>query len=195
MEIINDLNILIKNDLDKNRNPQIEIDIWPFLNFPSSKFLQFIYTIIIGSGTEVEISRNDPDMEITVPWQIYDIKNVHVICSGSRVIFFFHFQASNWLRLFSDLIIIMAGPALSEDIQTISFHNLRPLYLHGTIGPFCILYLLWFYCWTVIYGVENYFEAGLIALVGIALLQILAMLFCVWSVDLRCWMTCSKVFE
>lgn len=87
----------------------------------------------------------------------------------------------------------MAGPALSEDIQTISFHNLRPLYLHGTIGPFCILYLLWFYCWTVIYGVENYFEAGLIALVGIALLQILAMLFCVWSVDLRCWMTCSKV--
>lgn len=34
MEIINDLNILIKNDLDKNRNPQIEIDIWPFLNFP-----------------------------------------------------------------------------------------------------------------------------------------------------------------
>lgn len=69
MEIINDLNILIKNDLDKNRNPQIEIDIWPFLNFPSSNFLQFIYTIIIGSGTEVEISRYDPDMEITVPWQ------------------------------------------------------------------------------------------------------------------------------
>lgn len=146
---------------------------------------------------------NESLKEMTLTWKLLcrdkkktEMKNVHhVICSGSRVILFFHFQASNWLRLFSDLIIIMAGPALSEDIQTISFHNLRPLYLHGTIGPFCILYLLWFYCWTVIYGVENYFEAGLIALVGIALLQILAMLFCVWSVDLRCWMTCSKVFE
>lgn len=37
------------------------------LNFPSSNFLQFIYTIIIGSGTESEIARNDLDMEINVP--------------------------------------------------------------------------------------------------------------------------------
>ncbi|XP_062617317.1 endoplasmic reticulum transmembrane helix translocase-like [Saccostrea cucullata] len=87
----------------------------------------------------------------------------------------------------------MAGPALNDDIQTITFHNLRPLFLHGTIGPFCILYLIWFYFWTVVYGVENYFEAGLIALAGIAILQILALLCCVWSVDLRCLMTCSKV--
>lgn len=36
-------------------------------NFPSSNFLQFIYTIIIGSGTESEIARNDLDMEINVP--------------------------------------------------------------------------------------------------------------------------------
>lgn len=52
----------------------------------------------------------------------------------------------------------------------ISFYNLWFFYLYGIIGLFCILYLLWFYCWIVIYGVENYFEVGLIVFVGIVLL-------------------------
>ena len=86
----------------------------------------------------------------------------------------------------------MVSPALNEDIQSISFHNLRPLYLHWTIGPFIVLYSVWFYMWTAVYGTENYFEAGLIALAILAILQILTFLFCVWSVDVRCLMTCSK---
>ena len=44
-----------------------------------------------------------------------------------------------------------------------------------------------------VYGVEEYFEASLIALAVIGLLQILVSLFCLWSVDVRCALTCSKV--
>ncbi|KAK3087866.1 hypothetical protein FSP39_011689 [Pinctada imbricata] len=87
----------------------------------------------------------------------------------------------------------MGSKALNEDIQSISFHNLRPIYLHGAIFPFVIFYSVWMYMWTFVYGTDQYFEAGLIVLACTALLQILVFLFCVWSVDLRCLMTCSKV--
>nr|KAG5706602.1 hypothetical protein BaRGS_005672 [Batillaria attramentaria] len=46
--------------------------------------------------------------------------------------------------------------------------------------------------WTVVYGVDDYFEAGLIAFAIIGLVQILTALFCLWSIEVRCWMTCSK---
>lgn len=99
------------------------------LNFPSSNFLQFIYTIIIGSGKEKKLQEmtltwklmcqktinfmedrkmvNESLKEMTLTWKLLcrdkkktryleEMKNVHhVICSGSRVILFFHFQASN----------------------------------------------------------------------------------------------------
>lgn len=89
----------------------------------------------------------------------------------------------------------MSTAAINDEIQSISCHNIRPLFLHGYIGPFVILYAIWLYSWIFIYGLESYFEAGLIVLAIIGLLQILVSLFCVWSVDVRCSLTCSKVKE
>ncbi|KAJ7372377.1 hypothetical protein OS493_019827 [Desmophyllum pertusum] len=60
-----------------------------------------------------------------------------------------------------------------------------------TSGPFIPLYLTWLYFWTVVYGVTDYFEAGLIALAVVGILQILSCLFCHWSVHVRCLFTCS----
>ncbi|XP_060069748.1 endoplasmic reticulum transmembrane helix translocase-like [Ylistrum balloti] len=81
---------------------------------------------------------------------------------------------------------------LNEEVQSVTCYNIRPLILHGYIGPFVLLYSVWFYCWTCVYGLEEYYEAGLIALAFIGFLQILSSLFCLWSVDVRCVFTCSK---
>ena len=87
----------------------------------------------------------------------------------------------------------LQNKGIGTEIQHISLHNLRPLILHGYIGPFLILYGVWLYMWVVIYGLEGYFEAGLIALAMIGLLQILCCLFCHWFVSVQCALTCSKV--
>ena len=87
----------------------------------------------------------------------------------------------------------MAAAALNDEIQNVSYYNIRHLALHGYIAPFICLYLIWFYLLMFVYGVEEYFEASLIALAVIGLLQILVSLFCLWSVDVRCALTCSKV--
>ena len=87
----------------------------------------------------------------------------------------------------------MAAAALNEEIQSVSYYNIRHLAFHGYIGPFAVLYILWFYLLKFVYGVEEYFEIFLIALAVIGLLQILVSLFCLWSVDVRCALTCSKV--
>ncbi|KAK7497039.1 hypothetical protein BaRGS_00011775 [Batillaria attramentaria] len=85
----------------------------------------------------------------------------------------------------------MAAP-LNDEIQRLSYHNIRPVVLHGYVLPFLFIYAGWFYMWTVVYGVDDYFEAGLIAFAIIGLVQILTALFCLWSIEVRCWMTCSK---
>ena len=43
------------------------------------------------------------------------------------------------------------------------------------------------------YGVADYFEMGVIIVVIIMVVQILAWLFCSWSVHIQCLLTCSKV--
>ena len=87
----------------------------------------------------------------------------------------------------------MALPPLNEEIQQLSLYNLRPIVLHGYVAPFLVLYTGWLYVWMAIYGVEDYYEAGLIALAIIGLLQILTCLFCHWFVDVRTLLTCTKV--
>lgn len=86
----------------------------------------------------------------------------------------------------------MAAP-LNDEIQRLSYHNIRPVILHGYVLPFIFIYAGWFYTWTTVYGMDDYFEAGLIAFAIVGLLQILTALFCMWSIDVRCAMTCSKV--
>ena len=88
----------------------------------------------------------------------------------------------------------MAAPSrLNDEIQQISLHNVRPLLFHGYVTPFIVLYSVWLYMWTVVYGIEEYFEAGLIVLAILGLLQILSCLFCLWFVEVRCLLSCSKV--
>ena len=82
---------------------------------------------------------------------------------------------------------------VSDDILYIRLYIPRPVYLHGYVAPFLVLYLIWLYAWLVIYGAGDYFEAGLIAVAGIGILQILTCLSCFWSVHIRCALTCRSV--
>jgi len=83
--------------------------------------------------------------------------------------------------------------SLTEEIQYIKLYTLRPVILHFYLLPFIPLYILWLYGWVVLYGVKEYFEAGLIALAIIGCLQILSGLFCHWSVHVRSFFTCTSV--
>ena len=82
---------------------------------------------------------------------------------------------------------------MNEEIQHIALYNRRHLALYGHVLPFVILYAAWLYVWVFVYGVDEYFEAGIIALVIICLLQILCCLFGFWFVQVQCLLTCSKV--
>lgn len=82
---------------------------------------------------------------------------------------------------------------VDELIQSISLHIPNPIFLHLTIFPFFLLYVLWFYFWVFVYGIEDYYEAGLITVVGIACVQIFTCLCCFWSVHFRTLVSCRKV--
>lgn len=84
---------------------------------------------------------------------------------------------------------------IDELIQSISLHIPNPILLHLTIFPFIIIYFVWFYLWLYIYGLDDYYEAGFIILVGIACVQIFTCLCCFWSVHFRCFTSCRKVSE
>ena len=62
----------------------------------------------------------------------------------------------------------------------------------GYTSPFLLLYLTWLYIWSVVYGVEEYWEAGIIVFVILGLLHILLLLCCHWSVHIMALMTCSS---
>ncbi len=87
----------------------------------------------------------------------------------------------------------MAASIVCDEIASISLFTLRPLLLHFYVAPFIFLYGAWLYVWAFVYGIEEYYEAGLIALAVIGILQILTVLFCLWFVEVRCLLTCSKV--
>ena len=87
----------------------------------------------------------------------------------------------------------MAAESLNDELEYVKLYRIRPLLLHFYLGPFIPIYLTWLYFWTVVYGVTDYFEAGLIALAAVGILQVLSCLFCHWSVHVRCLFTCSAV--
>ncbi|XP_049787588.1 endoplasmic reticulum transmembrane helix translocase [Schistocerca cancellata] len=87
----------------------------------------------------------------------------------------------------------MKGEArIDELVQCVSLHIPRKLLFHGYILPFMCLYGLWIYIWVTVYGVEEYYEAGLIGVAVIGLLQILSCLCCHWSVHVHCFLTCKS---
>ena len=56
----------------------------------------------------------------------------------------------------------MAAESLNEEIEYVKLYRIRPILLHFYLAPFIPIYLTWLYFWTVVYGVTDYFEAGLI---------------------------------
>ncbi|XP_037794888.1 manganese-transporting ATPase 13A1-like [Penaeus monodon] len=85
-----------------------------------------------------------------------------------------------------------SSSSLDDLVHSVGLYVPRPLILHGYIFPFLILYGIWGWAWVAVYGWEEYFEAGLIALAGVGCLQILTCLFCHWSVHVRCLFTCRR---
>lgn len=87
----------------------------------------------------------------------------------------------------------MASKSLNEEIECIQLYRRRPFWLHYYLAPFLPLYLIWLYTWVTVFGVSEYFEAGMIILAGIGIVQILSGLFCHWSVHVLAFFTCSSV--
>ena len=82
---------------------------------------------------------------------------------------------------------------LSEDVEYISLHKPLPFVLQGYVWPFVLLYAALLGVWVGVYGFLEYTEAFLIGFAIIAGLNIVTCLFGVWSVHVRCALTCSKV--
>ncbi|XP_043245096.1 endoplasmic reticulum transmembrane helix translocase-like isoform X2 [Amphibalanus amphitrite] len=85
--------------------------------------------------------------------------------------------------------------ALDDLIQSLSYHNVRPLIFHGYMLPFITLYLVWLYIWLFVQGYEEHFEMGLVGIAVIGFIQILTSLFCLWSVSVRVLLTTSAGLE
>lgn len=83
--------------------------------------------------------------------------------------------------------------SISEDVQSICYYSPSPPLSYGYVGPFLIIYILEVYVWSTVYGFVEYFEAGCIAIAATAIVQVVTCLFCVWSVHVRCLLTCKKV--
>ena len=82
---------------------------------------------------------------------------------------------------------------LSEDVRYISLCKPLPLLLHGYLEPFIVVYAALLVVWFQVYGFWDYLEAFLIAYAVVAGVDIITCLFCVWSVHVRCALTCRKV--
>ena len=82
---------------------------------------------------------------------------------------------------------------LSEDVQKISLHRPLPLFLHGYVVPFILLYAAVVITWSQVYGLTEHWEALLIAIAAVAVLDVITVLSCVWSVHVRAALTCRKV--
>lgn len=84
---------------------------------------------------------------------------------------------------------------LSEDVREISLYRPLPVYLHGYLIPFLLVYAAVLLGWSQVYGLTEHWEALLISLAAVAVLNVLVVLSCVWSVHFRAFLTCKKVRE
>ena len=84
--------------------------------------------------------------------------------------------------------------AVGEEVKSISLYKLLPTWSHGYILPFIIFYVSLFVGWVYFFGslIENN-EGLLISVAVIGAINLMTALFCVWSVDVRCLLTCKKV--
>ncbi|KYQ50837.1 putative cation-transporting ATPase 13A1 [Trachymyrmex zeteki] len=86
-----------------------------------------------------------------------------------------------------------ATSSLVDDlVQSVSLHNPRKWVFNGYILPFVMLQSLWIYCWIFVYGVDEYYDAGLVGIAAIGMLQIFLCLCCQWSVHIHTFINCSS---
>lgn len=78
-------------------------------------------------------------------------------------------------------------------VQSVSLYKHKHWAWHTHIGPFLPIYGTWFYVWSVHFGINEYYEAGLASLAFIGLFQLLLFLCCFWSTHLLALFAYSKV--
>lgn len=83
--------------------------------------------------------------------------------------------------------------ALNNDIDHLVLYRTLPIWAHGYIFPFVLLYALLFSGWMYAFEGLVHLEVFFICVATIGALDILACLACVWSVHVRCFMTYKKV--
>ncbi|XP_065358266.1 endoplasmic reticulum transmembrane helix translocase [Calliphora vicina] len=89
----------------------------------------------------------------------------------------------------------IAGTSYGIDdlVQYVTLYLRNPIALSGVVLPFIPLYLGAFYLWIAVYGVEEYYEAGLVTIAAIAFVHVLTLLCCYWSVHVLAFLNCRKV--
>jgi cation-transporting ATPase 13A1 len=85
-------------------------------------------------------------------------------------------------------------PPGDDLVSSVSLYRDRHWSLHLHIGPYIALaYPAWFYTWATYFGIDDYWEAGMIALAAVALIQVLLCLSCHWNVHILAAFSCSRV--
>ena len=82
---------------------------------------------------------------------------------------------------------------LSEGVEYIKLQSPLPLALHGYVWPFAVAYAALLGGWVWVFGALEFTELFFIVAAIIGSLNIVSCLFCVWSVHVRCVLTCRKV--
>lgn len=86
-----------------------------------------------------------------------------------------------------------ASSRVDELVQTVTLHNPRKLLFTGYVLPSVILHTVWIYSWIFVYGIDEYYDAGLVGIAAIGVLQIFICLCCQWSVHIHTFFNCSSV--
>ena len=81
--------------------------------------------------------------------------------------------------------------SVDELVQSVTCYNVRPLSLHGYIGPFVALYAGLIYSWFTKYSHQESAEIWFISVAISVTIQILTYLTCLWSVRVNCWLAYS----
>ncbi|XP_049286966.1 endoplasmic reticulum transmembrane helix translocase [Anopheles funestus] len=82
--------------------------------------------------------------------------------------------------------------SLDELVHYATIHIPLPVVLSGAVMPFMVVYALWLYLWVFVYGIDEYQDAGLLFLAGIAFTQIFVCLCCFWSVHVQTFLNCRR---
>lgn len=88
---------------------------------------------------------------------------------------------------------IGANYGVDDLVKYVTLYVRNPIVLSGVVLPFIPLYLGAFYLWIAVYGVEEHYEAGLVAIAAIAFAHVLTLLCCYWSVHVLAFLNCRQV--